>query len=125
MNNLLNTDTLTDMPADPTKTVMVTRHPDLEPEPVDQGEFIQRELAARGFTKKSNPLIPVMQSVRTLNNSNLYEARAKALELATKTALHINLFEKHYPKGIEDILIDIEDVHKIADMNLKYLVGEK
>jgi hypothetical protein len=52
------------------------------------------------------------------------ELRVKALEMANEIAIKINHFQTHYP-SLEMFFDDMELIYKIADLNLKYILGEK
>lgn len=58
----------------------------------------------------------------------LSSLRVEALKIATDMALKINHFEPNYSTHsdpLEALLKDVDIVHKIADRNLKYIMGEK
>jgi len=58
----------------------------------------------------------------------LASLRIEALKIATEMALKINHFEPDYSikkDPIEAVLNDVDIVHKIADRNLKYIMGEQ
>ena len=70
----------------------------------------------------------VLQGKFSQENMSVASLRIEALKIATEMALKINHFEPNYSTHsdpLEALLKDVDIVHKIADRNLKYIMGEK